>query len=206
MGKKEYDVIIFDLGEVIIDLNIDDVVEGFVAKSGKSRDEIVDLINSSKALMKYETGRIADEQFLSEVNELLNADLTIEQLKEVWNSMLGYLNPDKIALIKSLSDEYMVLILSNTNAIHEQSFNETVKSITGDKILKELVHTAHYSHDLKMRKPDLEIYEELNKQHQLKGKRVLFFDDKEENIVAAKQAGWDGIRVTYSEQVLDYFK
>jgi FMN phosphatase YigB (HAD superfamily) len=172
--KHEY-VIIFDLGEVIIDLNINQVIRAFTQASDKSSSEIIHLISRSNALIGYETGRYSDGQFHQAVCELLGCNMSMARLVEIWNSMLGYLNPLKIDLIRKLMDQSDVLILSNTNAIHERAFDEMVSRITGGSVFKEITTQAHYSHDLKMRKPDREIYEELNRLHHLTTKKVLFF-------------------------------
>jgi len=54
---------------------------------------------------------------------------------------------------------------------------------------------------MKMIKPDAEIYEALEAGSGLSGSDLVFFDDREDNISAARARGWHGFLFTDSEQM-----
>ena len=195
--------IIFDLGQVIIDLDPDAVISRLKGYSDKQADEIVRLITESQVLIEYEVGNMTDDYFCDEVNKLLGTNIPLVIFEQIWNSFLGVIKPEKLQLMEDLKNQFEVLILSNTNAIHQREFDLRVSSIRPGNIMSDMVHTAHYSHCMGFRKPDLRIYERVLDLHRLNPAEVLFFDDRIENIVAAQILGIKGIQVTYSDQILD---
>jgi putative hydrolase of the HAD superfamily len=67
------------------------------------------------------------------------------------------------------------------------------------------VHKAYYSHDLRMRKPDVEIYQYVLDENNLIAEETIFLDDNADNIKGAEKIG---IRVKYiaeANQVFDLF-
>ena len=62
--------IIFDLGQVIIDLDPDAVISRLKGYSDKQADEIVRLITESQVLIEYEVGNMTEDYFCDEVNKL----------------------------------------------------------------------------------------------------------------------------------------
>ncbi len=46
------------------------------------------------------------------------------------------------------------------------------------------------SHELGLNKPDPAIYHHVERQLGYTGKQILFFDDAEENVIAAREVGW----------------
>ncbi|NQW28474.1 MAG: HAD family phosphatase [Flammeovirgaceae bacterium] len=198
--------IIFDLGQVIIDLDPDAVISRLKGYSDKQADEIVRLITESQVLIEYEVGNMTDDYFCDEVNKLLGTNIPLVIFEQIWNSFLGVIKPEKLQLMEDLKNQFEVLILSNTNAIHQREFDLRVSSIRPGNIMSDMVHTAHYSHCMGFRKPDLRIYERVLDLHRLNPAEVLFFDDRIENIVAAQILGIKGIQVTYSDQILDQLR
>ena len=52
-------------------------------------------------------------------------------------------------------------------------------------------------------KPEPEIYQYLLDKYDLKAEDCLFFDDREDNVEAARKLGFSGIVVTGEEQLLE---
>ncbi len=53
----------------------------------------------------------------------------------------------------------------------------------------DMFDETYFSFEIGTRKPELTAYQHVIDQHDLQGKRVLFIDDKQENLVAAEKAG-----------------
>ena len=60
---KDTETIIFDLGEVIIDLDSKRVINQFQKHSDKSAEDIIRLISKSQDLIDYEVGKMTDVEF-----------------------------------------------------------------------------------------------------------------------------------------------
>ncbi len=197
-----YDTVIFDLGEVIIDLNPQAVEDGLYAASNKAMD-YKELIVSSPLLQLYETGKISENKFREGMMDLLDVSFTAQQFDQIWNLMLGEIPLRRLELMERLKSNYQVMILSNTNPIHERQFDEMVGAQTGGKKMSDMVHFAHYSHDLGNRKPDKEIYLQVIAEHQLTPGKTLFLDDRPDNVEAARSTGIDAVQVEFPDQIFE---
>ena len=203
---KDTETIIFDLGEVIIDLDSKRVIDQFQKQSDKSAEDIIRLISKSQDLIDYEVGKMTDAEFCQVVNELLSIELSQASFEAIWNSFLGIIKLDKLHLMLALKEKFNVLILSNTNAIHQSAFDRRVGEHIPSKTMADMVHTAYYSHELGLRKPDPHIYQKVIDLQNLNPTKTIFFDDRLENITAAQDSGIQAIQVTYSDQILDQLK
>lgn len=201
-SPDNYDTVIFDLGEVIIDLNPQAVEDRLFSASGKELD-YRDLVFSSPLLQQYETGKISEGAFRAGMNELLDVSFSEETFDEIWNSMLGEIPSRRLKLMASLKSEYQVMILSNTNPIHERNFDERIGMESEGRKMSDFVHHALYSHHLGMRKPDQEIYMHVIEQHALAPERTLFLDDRPDNVAAAMATGIEAIQVKYPDQIFE---
>ena len=203
---KDTETIIFDLGEVIIDLDSKRVIDQFQKHSDKSAKDIIRLISKSQDLIDYEVGKMTDVEFCQVVNELLSIELSQASFEAIWNSFLGTIQLDKLHLMLDLKEKFNVLILSNTNAIHQSAFDRRVGELIPSKTMADMVHTAYYSHELGLRKPDPHIYQKVIDLQNLNPAKTIFFDDRLENITAAQDRGIQAIQVTYSDQILDQLR
>ena len=203
---KDTETIIFDLGEVIIDLDSKRVIDQFQKYSDKSAEDIIRLISKSQDLIDYEVGKMTDVEFCQVVNELLSIELSQASFEAIWNSFLGIIKLDKLHLMLALKEKFNVLILSNTNAIHQSAFDRRVGEHIPSKTMADMVHTAYYSHELGLRKPDPHIYQKVIDLQNLNPAKTIFFDDRLENITAAQASGIQAIQVTYSDQILDQLR
>ena len=126
----------------------------------------------------------------------------MDDFAHAWNQMIVHIPQERLELMTRLRASYKVLILSNTNAIHERYFDALVHAQHGVK-MKELVDHAYYSHDIGLRKPDEEIYEYVIQNENLNADQVLFLDDKPENISAARRVGMQAHQVAYPDQIFE---
>ncbi len=203
---SKIDTIIFDLGGVIVDLNLEAVIKKLSFHAGiqlDSIDEMKEFIANSPILIQYETGKSTEEQFLGEMNELLKGNMTMEEFEEAWNLMLGSIPERRLNLMQALGQNFQTMILSNTNGIHERKFDEMVKASTGEEGMHSFVHLAHYSHKIGLRKPEESCYNYVLDHSQLKPERTLFLDDNLANITSAKSMGIQAVQIKYPDQIFE---
>ncbi len=198
------DTIIFDLGEVIVDLDPAAVINQFGKYSPvEATAEMKELIVNSPELILYETGKITEEEFLVKMNKLLNSQMTMEQFEAAWNLMLKHIPQRRLNLMKSLGKTHQTMILSNTNGIHQRKFDQMIGEATNEVGMHSFVEIAHYSHVIGLRKPEPECYNYVIDHSQLKPEKTLFLDDNPHNIKAAKLLGIQAVQVEFPDQIFE---
>ncbi len=184
--------IIFDLGGVIMDIDVKQTLQAFSKLGLENIHEYFGHGFAASFFSDHEAGRISDEDFLKEIKNLLNTDVSQEALVDAWNALLLRFPPDRIALLKELNSKYRLFLYSNTNAIHYKKFSEIYRaSFRGN--LEDLFEKSYFSHDLGHRKPDLGGYEQIIRENRLDPKLTLFVDDALMNVEGAIKAGLKGL-------------
>jgi glucose-1-phosphatase len=198
--------LIFDLGGVIIDLSIDHTIDAVSKMSGMNKKKVTELYNSP-GFEIYEKGLMDDAEFRDYVRDVFSMESTSEEIDACWNAMLRGLPVVKLDLLMSLKDRYKVYLLSNTNGIHLNYINSVMLPavVPGVTSLDQYFHKAYYSHLMKKRKPDAEIFEQVLEENNLAGNETLFLDDNPGNIKGANLVGIKTVHVVTPDLILDYF-
>lgn len=198
--------LIFDLGGVILDLSVDHTLQSFSAVSGLDKQAVQKLFVSSPGFEAYEKGLITDAAFRDFVRQTYSISVADADIDVSWNAMLRGIPVTKLTLLQRLMNEYRVFLLSNTNTIHLKHINEVMlPGIAGVTSLDAYFHRAYYSHLMKMRKPDAEIFQHVLKENDLKPEETLFLDDNAGNVEGAKALGIRTLHVVKPDLIMDYF-
>ena len=199
--------LIFDLGGVILDLSVDQTLQQFAALSGLDKEKVDDLYKSTPGFEVYERGLMTDADFRNFVRDVFSVKSSDDQIDTCWNAMLLGLPLRKLALIEQLKEKYSVYLLSNTNNIHLNYINQKMlPGITDNgSTLDSYFHRAYYSHIMKKRKPNADIFEQVLVENSLKASETLFLDDNLPNIEGAKQLGIRTVHVVTPDLILNYF-
>lgn len=197
--------IIFDLGGVIINLSVERTHRAFASLSGLTLQEVKDLVHQSSFFHEYEKGLIGDAEFRDQLRESLQVKVDDTQLDNAWNAMLLDIPIERIRLLERLKGPFNLYLLSNTNNIHLQSFNEQVFKLTGFPSLDQYFHNVYYSHLIKMKKPDVEIYEYVLQNNNLLAHETIFLDDNADNLAGANKAGIRTFHVQQPDQIFSLF-
>ncbi len=185
---EEIKNIIFDLGNVIINIDGDRTVNAMKDLGFKDFQESYTLLRQSDLFDWLEKGLISPDKFYADLKTHFNNHVSSAMIDEAWNSMLLDFPQKRIELIQKLKSKYRLFLLSNTNVIHYQKYNNDLINQYGFG-LSSLFEKAYYSFDLGMRKPDMEIFEYVIKDSNLKPLETLFIDDSAKNIDTANQLG-----------------
>jgi glucose-1-phosphatase len=198
--------LIFDLGGVILDLSVERTLQSFADISGLPKERVKELFISSREFLDYEKGEIEDEEFRSFVRELYSVQADDDALDASWNAMLLGIPQQKLDLLLSLKEKFNVYLLSNTNNIHLNYINEKIMTpFFGEASLDRYFHKAYYSHRMKKRKPDANIYEQVLDENNLKPHETLFLDDNADNIAGANALGIRTVHVVTPDHIIAYF-
>ena len=199
--------IIFDLGDVILNIDVPVASLSFAQLSGKEQHEIISLFKEKDIFRQFETGKLDEKGFRDYIRELLVfPDWTDEMIDVAWNSLLLDLPPERVELLKKLRENYRLFLLSNTSSIHITQVNKILEAATGIEKLDDLFDKVYYSYDMGLMKPDPAIYLQVLKEQGLEAEETLFLDDNADNIAAASKLGIDTIHVQKPVTILDYLK
>jgi glucose-1-phosphatase len=184
--------IIFDLGGVIMDIDIKKTLGAFSLLGLQNVHEYFGHGFAASFFSAHESGKISDEEFLQELKNLIGGDIRDEAVINAWNALLLRFPPERIALLNELKNRYRLFLYSNTNAIHQEKFNEIFRlSFPGE--LDGLFEKAYYSHELGQRKPGVAGFEQIIRGNGLDPKQTIFVDDALINVEGAIKAGLKGL-------------
>ena len=200
---KKCKAIIFDLGAVILNINYQNTIDEFTKLGVKNAATFYSKKVQTNLFNQIETGIISSNEFLKALQkETNNANIT--QLEQAWNAMLLDLPEERLQLIKKLNSNHTIFLLSNTNAIHINAFKKQL----GDKkwlAFCKLFDKMYLSHELGLRKPDIEIFEYILTEKKLIAEEVFFIDDSPQHIASAKKLGIHCHHLLENEDVISLF-
>jgi glucose-1-phosphatase len=182
-------------------------MEQFSALSGLDKQRVKDLYASTPGFEEYEKGLMSDKDFRDFVRAVFAVQSSDEEIDTCWNAMLLGFPIRKLNLLQSLKKNFSVYLLSNTNNIHVNYINQIMlPGITHPgNSLESYFHRAYYSHIMKKRKPNADIFEQVLNENSLLAHETLFLDDNLPNIEGAKQLGIQTVHVVTPDLILNYF-
>ncbi len=116
----------------------------------------------------------------------MSASQIHDYMEEMWGAYLGTLNQELYDYFKSLRPKYQTAILSNSFVGAREREEEAYK-------FSEICDFIIYSHEVGLQKPDPAIYALTCERLGLPPEKVIFLDDREDLIEAAKASGMQGV-------------
>ena len=165
--------ILFDFGDVFIDLD-KSATERSLIKLG-----VTSISNEMlETAMQYEKGLINTEEFIANFRSKY-PNISAKKFIEAWNSIILNVPESRLKFIEALSlrKEYrLILVIKNMTLARYLRF-------------KNSFDRFYLSHELKLRKPELSIYEYVLTKNNLSAAECFFIDDTKENTDAAAKLG-----------------
>lgn len=195
MATLQIKVLLFDLGGVIIDLFPQRTITAFAQLANKTEAAVAAAYETGNMFHPHEKGLVGDETFRTQLQQHFGFTANIADFDKAWNAMLGDIPAQVLDSILILKKEYKCCVLSNTNAIHEKAFHHILAHQHGKQHLNEIFDRVFFSHELNERKPDAAIYQKVIQSLGVAAEEILFLDDSEVNIAAAKAVGMQGLYI-----------
>ena len=176
--------IILDFGDVLINLDKGATARAMMAYGFTHvQPELAGLFHA------YEKGAMKTSEFLKIVSHRFPR-AEIEYLITAWNAILLDFPEHRLEFLEQLagSKQYKLLLLSNTNELHMDRVRQQM-GIGRFQRFRDAFDVFYLSHEMGMRKPDLEIFEFVLAENQLLPEETFFVDDMPENTQAASQLG-----------------
>ncbi len=188
---KQYNnisTLIFDLGGVIVDLDLAKCIQNFKELGLENIEQYLSNFGQKDFFMQFEKGQIGIPAFRNEIRKLAGTELSDAQIDKAWCSFLTQIPFEKLHLLSELKKKYRLLLLSNTNPLHIETAVAAEFSKTG-KTMQDFFDKCYLSYEMGMVKPDVEIFEALLTDAQVKAEECLFLDDGKKNIDTAAALG-----------------
>jgi putative hydrolase of the HAD superfamily len=198
--------IIFDYGNVIFEINFKRTqnallqlgitnVEAFFAH--KSHNQLFD---------NFETNAISTDEFRAGIRIAAhNNDLTDQQIDDAWNSLLIGVSANNHDVLLEMKAKYRTFLLSNNNAIHYDWIIKHIKENYNINNYDNYFEKAYFSHLMELRKPNVNIFEQVIKENNLNPSETLFIDDSPQHIEGAKKAGLNTLLMDMHPEKLSEF-
>ncbi len=189
----DIELVIFDLGNVLINHNAEIFIDEFIKHSGEQRQRVIDVFIKAYS-RKFDTGHSSGYDFYNEINEDLTLDLTFEQFKEIYCGIFQEHSEFK-PVVYEIMQKYDTAILSNIDELHHNFIMNKWPWLYDIK-------NIFVSYKMGIIKPDKEIYVKVLSKFGLPAHKTLFIDDKEENVKGAQDVGLNSIHFSETNAVI----
>ncbi len=200
MKNRVIDTVFFDIGGVLIDIHPDRTLSYL----SDCIDIPIDLIKKNfpiEAHNKYEKGQLSDHEWFLAFKGSMPQPCCLKE-SDFWTAWLQLLGKEKktINILKTLSKDYSIWLLSNTNPMHIHN------EIENRYIFPSIIDGAAYSFDLGCRKPDEDIYLKAADLAKTKPIKSIFIDDLDININSATSLGFNALHFQSTEKLIKDLK
>lgn len=186
---EKYKNIIFDVGAVLVSWNPTEIMDHTFAGAPHLKPDAQtffeqELIGDG-VFFRMDKGLLNYEDVENLLAQRIDRFYAAKLLKEGVNLLTPL--PAGISIFNEIKSRgYKTYILSNMS-------ERALQKISAENDFVRQVDGAIWSYQVKAAKPEPEIYQILLKTYALKPEECIFIDDREDNIVAAKTHGIDGI-------------
>jgi putative hydrolase of the HAD superfamily len=189
------EVLLFDLGGVLVEWDgttpLVEYTGGRIDREMARRFWLV-----SPWVQRQDLGQCTVEEFADGAIAELGLDLSRDAFIAAYLSWVKGVFPGTHALLDQLKGRYRLGTLTNNNSAH---FGRIARELD----LERYFDDVFASHQLRMKKPDPEIYRHVTERLGVAPQRIAFFDDNIECIAPARAIGWQAFHTVGLDQVKD---
>ncbi|RZL38839.1 MAG: HAD family phosphatase [Pedobacter sp.] len=205
---EKFKNIIFDYGNVIFEINFKRTQNALFQLGIPNPEEFFAHKAHNNLFNNFEMAGISEDEFRAGIRTAANnPDLTDEQIDEAWNSLLIGVSANNHDVLLAVKEKYRTFLLSNNNEIHYKWIINYIKKEFGIDNYDSFFEKAYFSQIMKLRKPNVNIFEQVIKENNLNPAETLFIDDSPQHIAGAKQAGLNALLMdVHPEKLEDFLK
>jgi len=194
VANSKFRAIIFDIGRVLIRVDISRAMGGLASGLTLTPQEVWSAIEKDPHWLDWQEGRMSPRDWHLHLTKRLGASLTFEEFSEVWNRALDPKPIHSEAFLEKLSKNYRLALLSNTDPIH-MSHEEARFPFF------RFFPVRIYSYQVGASKPDPIIYRQALRACKVRAEEAVYIDDVAAYAEAARRLGMTGIVFQSPEQL-----
>src|SRR5687768_9981 len=174
---------LFDLGNTLIKIAYERVMENIRRDSTVKRDELIDILEEPGSYRDMERGAVSFWEFYEFICDKTGYRGSGRDFHELWSDFFDGTFPGTEELLERVRARYRVAFLSNSNEVHAELIPRKFSSLfeKDDRFI--------FSHRIKVAKPDPEIFRRALDILGTSAQQVVFIDDLSENVTAARSLG-----------------
>lgn len=203
---KEIKNIIFDLGGVIINLDMLKTIRLFESLGIPHFAATYNQFAQTEVFDWFDKGHITEEEFFNSIRHTFHLKQSTDQLVSAWNAMLLDIPGHRLKQLKWYKSKYRTFLLSNTNETHIQSFERYLQQAHQLENLSVFFEKDYYSCRMGMRKPDTDMFEFVLRENDLDPSETVFIDDTINHISGAASVGLHTIHLPKGEEFDTHLK
>src|SRR5580692_11589141 len=188
MPSAKLKAIIFDIGRVLVRIDVARAMQGLSSGTSLSPADLWSAIEKDPRWPDWQEGRMSPRDWHLHLSKRFNISLDFEQFKNVWNSALDPHPIHKTSLFAGLRKNYRLGLLSNTDPIHVEKLESTYDFFD---YFSKAVRT--YSCSVGASKPDALIFREALRACKVRAEETVYIDDILAYVEAARRLGFTGV-------------
>lgn len=190
-GMQNIKNIIFDYGNVIFLIDFLKTQHSFTELGIDNVETFFGHAGHDPIFSQFEKGDISSAEFRDGIRRITGRPgLTDRQIDNTWNSLLIGVPPVNHEILLKAKEQYRTFLLSNINEIHLSYITDYLKrehQVESNDVFFEKVY---YSHLIRKRKPNRDIFEHVLSDSQLDPEETLFIDDSPQHLKTAAEMGF----------------
>jgi FMN phosphatase YigB (HAD superfamily) len=197
---KQFKNIIFDLGNVLVSLDLDRCLSAFHRLDVADVGGLMGSTAFRQLIDDTEVGLIDEHECIRQMRQIGHITASDAAIAAAWNALLVEISDERKQRLLQLHERYSVFLLSNTNALHWHYCADRLFPM-GQKGVDDYFDRVFLSYEMHLAKPSPAIFTEALRQAGIRADETLFIDDREENCVAAQQIG---LKTYHNHQINDW--
>jgi glucose-1-phosphatase len=188
--------VIFDIGRVLVKVDVARAIEGLSEGSSLSPAELWSRIEKDPRWHDWQEGRISPHDWHLHITKRLGSRLNFEEFRNAWNGSLDPTPLQSDDLFRTLAKKHKLALLSNTDPIHVAHLESTFGFFQYFPASARI-----YSCAVRASKPSPVIFQAALKAVKTPAAQAVFIDDILEYVQAARSLGLHAIQYRDSAQL-----
>ncbi len=179
----------FDLGGVVFGIDFESACLHWATHAGVPAETIRSRFRADKWYERHERGEIGAAEYFDVLRDTLGIKISDEQFVAGWNAIFEEEPAEVFELFESLSSRIPIYAFSNSNVTHQEFWERKYAKTLG------LFREVFVSCDLGLRKPEAAAFRYVAACIGTEPGKLLFFDDRAENVDGARDIGMSAVQV-----------